>query len=426
MTASEDGNTVVVYGGRIDLNTTHNPPTNFTGTFYTLDITTGKWSQGPDGGVRLYMACTIVGNQFVAWGGSGGSSTIVGPPVVFDLSLRKWVESYTAPAYYLSTSISATTSGLVPTGAVSSLPDGSKDSSSSSNLGAILGGVFGGLLVIALSGLIYLYLKRKEDRVRYGPPSNQQSAGSSEKADEPASTLQSQYSNGPASMNPQHVQFLRDPQDTSSFAQGPPGQVIFSSPIDSELEYCVSRKEAIPSPMFSSALGTAQPPTPIVYVPQTSYIPVTATGAPLGVFPPAPYTPTQDSSMMAPNSDIYRVHSIPPMTAATHNSNHFAGIISPVPTQAFNGYSAPLYAATDPTPFSNGTGYSSNYYSAPVASAIPPTIINASQQVYHPDNIRYPIPTNSAHDASAGGSDSIDTTIQPTSGMTVSSNGSNL
>ncbi|KAF9342167.1 hypothetical protein BGX26_008137, partial [Mortierella sp. AD094] len=94
MASSDDGNTVVVYGGGVSA------PTNFTGSLYVLDIPTGKWTRGPDGNVRIYTGCIIVGTQFLAWGGGNSNNTYTGSPVIFDLATRKWVKNYTAPAYY--------------------------------------------------------------------------------------------------------------------------------------------------------------------------------------------------------------------------------------------------------------------------------------------------------------------------------------
>ncbi|KAG0048507.1 hypothetical protein BGZ83_006546 [Gryganskiella cystojenkinii] len=151
MAASEDGNTIVVFGGRTPTNTSSITPTNFTGTFYTLDVPSRTWRQGPSSDTRLYMACVIVGTQFIAWGGSNGPTTISGPPVVFDLQAYQWVDHYTPPSYLLNTK----------PGSGSGDQNSPSSSSSSPNIGAILGGVFGGLLAITLAGLLCLRKRRR-------------------------------------------------------------------------------------------------------------------------------------------------------------------------------------------------------------------------------------------------------------------------
>ncbi|KAG0049291.1 hypothetical protein BGZ83_005901 [Gryganskiella cystojenkinii] len=168
MAVNDDGSKVVVYGGRVVGNNV------FAGTFFILDVTTGQWTQGPDGDVRSYMACIIVGDQFLAWGGSPGNTTWDTPPRIFDMTLLKWTTSYKAPAYYLNTPKSSSTT---PSPSSTTLPNAGvkgPPSSSSNNLGAILGGTFGGLFVLASAGLIFVCLKRKEDRIKYGKPSEQQ------------------------------------------------------------------------------------------------------------------------------------------------------------------------------------------------------------------------------------------------------------
>ncbi|KAF9079802.1 hypothetical protein BGX27_005970, partial [Mortierella sp. AM989] len=84
MAASEDGNTLIVYGGKV----TH--PSTYTSTLYILDVPTSRWTQGPDGSVRTHMACIIVGDQLLAWGGYDGNNTINGPPEIFSLTTRQW------------------------------------------------------------------------------------------------------------------------------------------------------------------------------------------------------------------------------------------------------------------------------------------------------------------------------------------------
>ncbi|KAK3839893.1 MAG: hypothetical protein J3R72DRAFT_446931 [Linnemannia gamsii] len=181
MAISEDSNTIVMFGGRTP------PPGNFTGTFYILDIPSKTWVQGPSADTRLYSACAIVGDQFVVWGGYDGKNTIDGPPIIYSFSQKKWIEQYTPPAYFASMP-SAALPGVTP-----SNPDGSgngnngnSSSSSSSNLGVILGGVLGSLCVVALAGVVYLYMKRRSDKAKYEAQAQQRIIQQAERTNEPA------------------------------------------------------------------------------------------------------------------------------------------------------------------------------------------------------------------------------------------------
>ncbi|KAF9387238.1 hypothetical protein BGX21_000621 [Mortierella sp. AD011] len=289
MTASEDGNTVIVYGGRVTA------PQNFSSSLYILDVPTGKWTQGPDGNSCMYMACIIVGDQFVTWGGSDGSNTHVGPPAVFSLTTLQWVNNYTAPAYYATVS-----TGASPTSSPTSLPSNSSSSSSSSNLGAILGGVFGGLLVIALSGVIFIYLKRKEGKGKYSDiqTSEKRAENGAIEGNIPPNNTLAGYQNAALS----ETSSSRGPQAIS--AQGPiPSTPIFSSPMDSELMYTVHHKAVLNhQPTYDARTqypgsdgGVGAIPTSNTYVPGqygNAYGSYAATSA-----YPNPVTPQYDYSV---------------------------------------------------------------------------------------------------------------------------------
>lgn len=161
-----------MFGGRTP------PPGNFTGTFYILDVPSKTWIQGPSANTRLYSACAIVGDQFVVWGGSDGKSTIDGPPIIYSFSQKKWVEQYTPPAYFASLP-SPTAPGGGSTG-------NNLSSSSSSNLGGILGGTLGSLCVVALAGVVYLYMKRRGDKAMYKSQAQQRIIQQAERTNEPS------------------------------------------------------------------------------------------------------------------------------------------------------------------------------------------------------------------------------------------------
>ncbi|KAG0208890.1 Multiple epidermal growth factor-like domains protein 8 [Mortierella sp. NVP41] len=177
---SEDGKTLVVFGGRTSVVT----PT-FTGALHFLDIDTGVWTAGPSQSTpRIYAVCALVGDQFVVWGGSADANNTLPSvqPIIFDLTLKQWVNSYKAPAYYLnnpppkpnptSGSGSNGSSGSEGTGSnnggasgSSSGSGGSSSSSSSVGLGPIIGGVVGGLAVIgAIIGFL-LYRRRQNKKL---------------------------------------------------------------------------------------------------------------------------------------------------------------------------------------------------------------------------------------------------------------------
>ncbi|KAF9912692.1 Multiple epidermal growth factor-like domains protein 8 [Linnemannia zychae] len=166
MAISEDSNTIVIFGGRTP------PPGNFTGSFYILDVPSKTWTQGPAASTRLYSACAIVGDQFVVWGGYDGKNTIDGPPIIYSFPQKKWIEQYTPPEYFASMPSPAppgsTPSPVGPgTGNGNAGSGNSSSSSSSSDLGGILGGVLGSLCVVALAGVVYLYMKRRSDKAKY-------------------------------------------------------------------------------------------------------------------------------------------------------------------------------------------------------------------------------------------------------------------
>ncbi|KAI8349148.1 hypothetical protein B0O80DRAFT_460888 [Mortierella sp. GBAus27b] len=407
MASSEDGNTVIIYGGRIDLNATHTPPINFTSTLYMLDTKSGQWTQGPDGDVRSYMACVIVGDQFVAWGGMDGSSTISGPPVIFSLKSKTWVKYYNPPAYMVAMGL--------PPGSSSSQPGAGTDSSSSSsssNLGAILGGVFGCLFVVSTSGLIYLYMKRKEDRIKYGQPqsTNQNPTGSSSspsgRSDEKLSRMTPSY--------------LRDPQD-------PSGAIVFSSPMDS---YTVNLKGMdcppphpslspsppplpphpclAPSPPPRPCPSTIpQPQQPFFFAPSTIYSPVTSsagtpsmgsTGFPTYAGAPAttspvpvthatsiPTSPTNFSNIPSRENFLTDLsgddmaYSRSPPTATTMSPSPAFGI---PPLQTYNanpGAFGPVTMGNNNAgvgTFRNNSNVSMNMTAEPIATAVNPAYVH--------------------------------------------------
>ncbi|KAF9976430.1 hypothetical protein BGZ65_007849 [Modicella reniformis] len=93
MAASDDGSTVVVFGGGANSN-------DFFNTIYILDVKSGKWKQGQAAPVpRTRMACAFHSYQFIAWGGSSGtprSTMLDNLPIVYNLNSNKWTDNYDA------------------------------------------------------------------------------------------------------------------------------------------------------------------------------------------------------------------------------------------------------------------------------------------------------------------------------------------
>ncbi|KAI1290565.1 hypothetical protein EDD11_009177 [Mortierella claussenii] len=163
---SEDSKTLVVFGGQTSIVTPA-----FTGAIHLLDINTGVWTAGPSLSTpRIYAACVLIGDQFVVWGGSADSNNTLASnePVVFDVTLKQWVNNYAAPAYYLNapkpTNLPNPTSSGSNGGSGPRTPyndNGAPSSSSSSSSSAsIIGGVVGGLAVIAAIVGFMLYRRR--------------------------------------------------------------------------------------------------------------------------------------------------------------------------------------------------------------------------------------------------------------------------
>ncbi|KAG0000179.1 hypothetical protein BGZ80_000556 [Entomortierella chlamydospora] len=173
MAISDDSNTIVVFGGR----TRVKPTSVFTGSIYILNMTSGIWTQGPQQPPRIYTTCVIVGNQFVAWGGSDGNSTLSGTPLVYDLTTNLWVDNYTTPAYYTNAPVPTTGSGTSsgsgtsPTGSFGASGSDSTSPPSTAKysqlpLGAIIGGAVGAAAVGALTTALFFVRKRKIERAK--------------------------------------------------------------------------------------------------------------------------------------------------------------------------------------------------------------------------------------------------------------------
>ncbi|KAG0279863.1 hypothetical protein BGZ95_012030 [Linnemannia exigua] len=94
MVANEDGTKVVIYGGRL-----HNG--TVVGDVSILDTTTQTWTTGVSGQPRMYVACTVAGDQLLIWGGKAADN--LAPPldlIIYNFVTKTWTTQYTPPASY--------------------------------------------------------------------------------------------------------------------------------------------------------------------------------------------------------------------------------------------------------------------------------------------------------------------------------------
>ncbi|KAG0068694.1 hypothetical protein BGZ89_004264 [Linnemannia elongata] len=137
MALSEDGNTMVVYGGRVPEEYTPTTTTTsftYSNVLYLFNIPSLSWSKLSDSKPRFNMACTIIDNH-----------------------------------HPTGETFNATDSGGVSGNGASATNKPSNGSGEdSNNKPMILGGSLGGLLLVALmGGMFYFYRKGKIDKERY-------------------------------------------------------------------------------------------------------------------------------------------------------------------------------------------------------------------------------------------------------------------
>ncbi|KAF9422519.1 hypothetical protein BGZ94_008548 [Podila epigama] len=371
MQANEDGTKVVVYGGRIlDKNVT-NPGWDFTNTIHVLDVPTGRWTPGPTGTTRLYMACTIVRDQLIVWGGAdGGGNTSPAEPVIFDIATMKWATTYTAPAYFSNPTPTKGTGGFSEGGGGSTHTPSTEESDSKSNLGPILGGVFGSLLVVGLAGAIYFYTLRRKGATQSDVPPEHRGSGSNHRNEmqeakpEPVattspSTFKSQPLEDAQPRNPQTAAALssfstldrRDPQDTSALH----AKQVYSTGIstsDSPQQplgpHSFMGQNPVVTPIPTSAFGSSPP----FYVSQPVYTGAGGAGA-------------------HPSNAIYIAH---PVSSPDYSNTalHNTTLASSANSSPQYGYSAGNKADTSGTvPFSSTGAGQPAYYYVPVSAATP-------------------------------------------------------
>jgi len=142
---------IVIYGGRIQGLT-------FANDIYVYNVVTHTWQAGPPGLFRVYVACTVSGNQLLVWGGIDENSRTTDPSVIiFNINTMAWTDRYSAPASPSSSPVPRPSNNT-------NNPDGPGSDSKGSNLGAIIGGSVGGLAVLLAAVLLGYFFQRRRER----------------------------------------------------------------------------------------------------------------------------------------------------------------------------------------------------------------------------------------------------------------------
>lgn len=130
----------------------------FANDIYVYNVVTSAWQAGPPGLFRVYVACTIVGNQLLVWGGQDETQKMADSNVlIFNLDTMTWTDHYTAPES-LARLPQPSDGTNRPSGADSS------DRSGKSSLGLIVGASVGGLAFILAAVLVRYFVQRRRKR----------------------------------------------------------------------------------------------------------------------------------------------------------------------------------------------------------------------------------------------------------------------
>ncbi|KAF9920384.1 hypothetical protein FBU30_009793 [Linnemannia zychae] len=168
MVSAYNGTIMLLFGGHsTDL-------TYFSKSLYILDIKSMTWSQVPDrqnADSRSAMACSVSGDNFIAWGGFNGVTgglkvTAPGAPIIYNLFTKSWTTSYVpgnhfgSPTTMPTVSKTATSIGEQPTG---STPETTVPKSGGNN-GGIIGGAVGGVLLLVMIFIGIFIVRRRRQR----------------------------------------------------------------------------------------------------------------------------------------------------------------------------------------------------------------------------------------------------------------------
>ncbi|KAG0214663.1 hypothetical protein BGX28_001701 [Mortierella sp. GBA30] len=151
MVPAYNGTKMVVFGG---ITITRQP----VASIYILDLGTLTWTRGKDADPlqrRSDMACTVAGDNFIAWGGEylGKRMESFGTPLIYNLQTGQWITEF----------------NLTPASATNSTPPFDPlPSAKNSNAAAIGGGIGGVLLVIFASLFIYKFNRSRQRKRQSG------------------------------------------------------------------------------------------------------------------------------------------------------------------------------------------------------------------------------------------------------------------
>ncbi|KAK3834100.1 MAG: hypothetical protein J3R72DRAFT_452620 [Linnemannia gamsii] len=174
MVPAYGGSKMIVFGG-------HDLDGVAKADIYFYDPSTREWTTGKAADpaqARTNMACVVVGDSFIAWGGENGQNITDNIPIVYDMKNNQWTTQFNS---VITTSTS---------------------SESKANAAAIGGGIAGAVVVVALVG--FLFYRRRNSRQN----SNINSSDRSESGN--------RFTTGTNNKNDDDAVGLsaRDPQDT--------------------------------------------------------------------------------------------------------------------------------------------------------------------------------------------------------------------
>ncbi|KAF9905586.1 Host cell factor 1 [Linnemannia zychae] len=136
MVPAYDGFKMVVFGGSVKADVQ-------LGDIYILDVPTMTWMKGSSPPVplnRSNMACTVGGDNFVAWGGYNAQKAIDVTPIIYNLKKNEWTTTY----------------ALIST--------------EKSNKAGTIGGIVAAIVAAAAAGIGFIYYRKR--RQREGNPGN--------------------------------------------------------------------------------------------------------------------------------------------------------------------------------------------------------------------------------------------------------------
>ncbi|KAH7032060.1 hypothetical protein BKA57DRAFT_497601 [Linnemannia elongata] len=204
------------------------------GSIYILDIKALFWTKGPNvdpSQNRGEMACTVAGDNFVAWGGRTltRNSTPFGTMIIYNLRTNQWTDQFSLAPPSSTTASPTKTSWPTGSGTPTPVPD-------DSNEAAIGGGVAGAVVVAAIA----FFLFRRHRSVR----ENQK-----------RSTPQSNYGINPPDTSQHAARFINNPHGSITAASIPAISVMAASP--SVLMSAFDGREKAPPQSPSTVYGPA-------------------------------------------------------------------------------------------------------------------------------------------------------------------------